>query len=74
MQMYNYANLVRSLLNQNNREIMMQFIQFVPKYKENSLAIDGTDVDVVASVVMHPEDARNFAKSILDLLGDETKE
>ena len=74
MQMYNYANLVRSLLNQNNREIMMQFIQVVPKYKENSLAIDGTDVDVVASVVMHPEDAQNFAKSILDLLGDETKE
>lgn len=72
--MYNYANLVRTSLNQNKREIMMQFIQMAPKYEAESPSVIGADVNVVDSVIMHPDDARNFAKSILDLLGDETKE
>lgn len=68
--MYSYANAVRSMLNQNNREIMMEFLQAAPKYKENSVDIDGAAVEVVASIVMHPEEARGFANSILELLNN----
>ena len=49
----------------------MQFLQAAPKYKENSTTVIGTDVEVVASVVMNSDAARGFAKSILDLLDDE---
>ena len=66
--MYSYANAVRSMLNQNNREIMMEFLQAVPKYKEGSIDVDKAEIEVVSSIVMHPEDARNFANSILELL------
>ena len=69
--MYSYANIVRSTLNQEKPEIMMQFLQAAPKYKENSTTVIGTDVEVVASVVMNSDAARGFAKSILDLLDDE---
>lgn len=66
--MYSYANAVRSMLNQNNREIMMEFLQAAPKYKEDSIEVDGATVETVASIVMHPEEARGFANSILELL------
>lgn len=66
--MYSYANAVRSMLNQNNREIMMEFSQTAPKYKEGSVDLDGTATEVVASIVMNPEEARGFANSILELL------
>ena len=69
--MYSYANIVRSTLNQEKPEIMMQFLQAATKYKENSTTVIGTDVEVVASVVMNSDAARGFAKSILDLLDDE---
>lgn len=66
--MYSYANAVRSMLNQNNREIMMEFLQTAPKYKEGSVDLDGAVTEVVASIVMNPEEARGFANSILELL------
>ena len=69
--MYSYANIVRSTLNQEKPEIMMQLLQAAPKYKVNSTTVIGTDVEVVASVVMNSDAARGFAKSILDLLDDE---
>lgn len=71
--MYSYANAVRSTLNQDKPEIMMQFLQASPKYETNSTTVIGTDVEVVASIVMRAEDAQGFARSILELMG-ETKE
>ena len=69
--MYLYSNAARCACNKDSKEFTIQFLQNSPRFNEEGAIMEGADQEILSSVIMPPEYARELAKLILSVLGPE---
>lgn len=68
--MYLYSNAARCACNAAAKEFTLQLLQNSPSYDADGTLLDVMEQEVLASVVMPPEYARQLAQMIIKSIDD----